>query len=190
MKVLPCDILLIVASFAPFWVHVRLPLSRNWMLDFLGVMHVTSVLACSLILVLASVARVLAVSPSSTNCPPRNQCDFGRLPGFWRDNEWPQWQVVDSCCRLEDLVGRSLSSPANFSHGGSVKASILIFGDSVERITLHDLCEFADPALVYLLSVVRAYNLHGPLDTAWCWLMLLTQSLVPSLFVTLRLSGS
>ena len=121
------------------------------MLYFLGVMHVTGVLACSLILVLVSIASVLAVSPSSIDCPPRNQCDFGRIPGFWRDNEWPQWQVVDSCCRLEDLVGRSLSSPANFSHDDSVKASILIFGDSVERITLHDLCEFADPALVFLL---------------------------------------
>jgi len=168
-KFLPCNVLLVVASFASFWVHMRLPLGRTY-LYFLGVMHVTSVLACSLIVVLFSVAHVLAVSPSTIDCPPRNQCDFGRLPGFWRDNEWPQWQVVDSCCRLEDLVGRSLSSPANFSHDDSVKASILIFGDSVERITLHDLCEFADPALVCLLPAftcqgvqlyIVLWTLHG-----------------------------
>ena len=103
-------------------------------------MHALSVFAGHLILILLSVTSVLALS-HSTACPPRNQCEFGRLPGFWRDDEWPQWQVVDSCCRLEDLVGRSLSSPANFSHDGEVKASVLIFGDSVERITLHDLCK-------------------------------------------------
>ena len=104
------------------------------------IMHALTVSVGYLIPILLCITRVLALS-SSTNCPPRNQCDFGRLPGFWRDDEWPQWQVVDSCCRLEDLVGRSLSSPANYSHDEGVKASILIFGDSVERITLHDLCK-------------------------------------------------
>ncbi|CAL5219581.1 g1441 [Coccomyxa viridis] len=103
-------------------------------------MQARAVSVVYLIPILLSVSRVPALS-SSIDCPPRNQCDFGRLPGFWREDEWPQWQVVDSCCRLEDLVGRSLRSPANFSHDDGVKASVLIFGDSVERITLHDLCK-------------------------------------------------
>lgn len=103
-------------------------------------MHALMVSVGYLIPILLCVTRLSAIT-SSTNCPPRNQCDFGRLPGFWREDKLPQWQVVDSCCRLEDLVGRSLSSPANYSHDEGVKASILIFGDSVERITLHDLCK-------------------------------------------------
>lgn len=94
---------------------------------------------------LASVTCAEAVFPNNSTCPPRNRCEFGKLPGYWREDEWPQWQVVDACCRLKDLVGRSLSSPATFSHDEGVRARILIFGDSVDRITLHDLCGFAIP---------------------------------------------
>ena len=81
-----------------------------------------------------------ATSPSSATCPPRETCDFGSLPGYWRENETPPWQLVDTCCQLDDVVRRSFTSPASLAHVGHAKASILIFGDSVERITLHDLC--------------------------------------------------
>ena len=74
-------------------------------------------------------------------CRSRESCDFGNIPGYWRDNEWPQWQAVDECCRLEDLISKLLAHPANFTYDEHVEASVLIFGDSVERFTLHDLCE-------------------------------------------------
>ena len=86
-------------------------------------------------------AYLLGVSSSDIICPSRKSCDFGNLPGYWRDNEWPQWQLVDECCQLEDLISRSLAHPANFTYDEHVGASVLIFGDSVERYTLHDLCE-------------------------------------------------
>ena len=84
---------------------------------------------------------LLGVSSSDDICRSRKTCDYGNLPGYWRDNEWPQWQLVDECCQLEDLISRSLAHPANFTYDVSVEASVLIFGDSVERYTLHDLCE-------------------------------------------------
>ena len=86
-------------------------------------------------------AYLLGVSSSDDICRSRKICDFGNLPGYWRDNEWPQWQLVDERCQLEDLISRSLAHPANFTYDESVEASVLIFGDSVERYTLHDLCE-------------------------------------------------
>ncbi len=136
-----CDI----ESAVPAWAHQDH--IRTLSLELLD-MQARAVSVVYLIPILLSVSRVPALS-SSIDCPPRNQCDFGRLPGFWREDEWPQWQVVDSCCRLEDLVGRSLRSPANFSHDDGVKASVLIFGDSVERITLHDLCRFLQCSCTY-----------------------------------------
>ena len=48
---------------------------------------------------------------------------------------------MDECCRLEDLISKLLAHPANFTYDEHVEASVLIFGDSVERFTLHDLCE-------------------------------------------------
>ena len=86
-------------------------------------------------------ACLLGVSSSDIICRSRKSCDFGNLPGYWRDNEWPQWQTVDECCQLEDLISKTLAHPANFTYDEYVEASVLIFGDSVERYTLHDLCE-------------------------------------------------
>lgn len=123
-----------------------------------------AVLLCTVTLIIASLACVGAVSPSGTICQPRESCDFGIIPGYWRDNEWPQWQVVDACCRLEDLVGRSLTSPATFSNDEGWKTSVLIFGDSVERITLHDLCK-----LHFLSCHCLPYNLQeSPFSTSTC----------------------
>lgn len=76
-------------------------------------------------------------------CRDKGACDFGIFPGLWREQGEPQWQVINLCCQLRDLVGDALRAPAdwNSTHDEKPAVSILIFGDSVERIALHDLCE-------------------------------------------------
>ncbi len=91
-----------------------------------------------LLFVLASAA----VSDATTlEC--QNDCDYGILPGLWRDQGKPQWQLVSQCCQLRDLVGEARHAPAdwNSTEDEDPAVRILIFGDSVERITLHDLCD-------------------------------------------------
>ncbi len=132
--------------------------------------------------VLASLAFVTcaqAVLLINSTCQPRNRCEFGNLPGYWREDEWPQWQVVDACCRLEDLVGRTLNLPANLSHDQTVRASILIFGDSVERITLHDLCEFA------ILAVDAVFLSCQTIRSPFCSIIQSTESLEMYLYIYL-----
>ena len=65
-------------------------------------------------------------------------CDYGLLPGFYRDN---RWQAVDSACPLEGYVEVALKAQPSTHNISGYDVSVLIFGDSVERITLHDLCE-------------------------------------------------
>ncbi len=110
-------------------------------------MSVVFLLTASLLL-----AYLLGVSSSDIIRRSRKSCDFGNLPGYWRDNECPQWQLVDECCQLEDLISKSLAHPANFSYDEYVQASVLIFGDSVERYTLHDLCELSKCYCMLIIS--------------------------------------
>jgi hypothetical protein len=80
---------------------------------------------------------------ASAACPARRDCQFGELPGYY--NAGSAWQVVgaSSCCSLADHVGAALAAPLGTSNSSATAAevSVLIFGDSVERITLHDVCE-------------------------------------------------
>jgi hypothetical protein len=94
-------------------------------------------------LVIILVACVATTAAEPLGCDSRSICDYGVLPGVWKEQGTPQWELVSQCCKLRDLVGEALQAPAdwNSTHDGEPAVRILIFGDSVERITLHDLCD-------------------------------------------------
>lgn len=94
-------------------------------------------------LLIWSLCCLFAPSHAESVCRNRRSCAFGGLPGLWREDESPQWQTLDPCCQLQDLVGITQQAPAayNSTHDEDTAVRVLIFGDSVERITLHDLCD-------------------------------------------------
>ncbi|KAK9866804.1 hypothetical protein WJX84_006515 [Apatococcus fuscideae] len=74
------------------------------------------------------------------------RCEFGELPGRWTGNP-PVWQPLDTGCQLQEFLEPLLTkaaqpadplSPAALS--SSRKTRILIFGDSVDRMTVNDTC--------------------------------------------------
>ena len=96
-----------------------------------------------LMLVATTVLTLADIKTDPSTCRDRGMCDFGVLPGLWKEQGAPQWQLVNRCCQLRDLVGEALRATAdwNSTHDGNPTVRILIFGDSVERIALHDMCE-------------------------------------------------
>ncbi|KAK9817542.1 hypothetical protein WJX74_002185 [Apatococcus lobatus] len=81
-----------------------------------------------------------------------SRCEFGELPGRWTGNP-PVWQPVDAACRLQDHLQGLIANTAQPSDGPAPagqaqrKLHILIFGDSVDRMTVNDTClaQFSHP---------------------------------------------
>ncbi len=89
-------------------------------------------------------SRLLAPSCSMRGaaCAGALRCEYGELPGRWTGNP-PVWQPVDASCHLQDhlqLLLAKAAEPVDPSSPSSSKLHILVFGDSVDRMTVNDTC--------------------------------------------------
>ncbi len=95
--------------------------------------------AASLLFALSRYSTALDSCAASTS-PRKVKCQYGTLPGRWLKGDLGDgWNVYNPECQLQNYLG-SPSGPEEFLETLGDEAGILLFGDSVDRYMVNDIC--------------------------------------------------
>ncbi len=80
-------------------------------------------------------------SCETQSLPRKPACQYGTLPGRWIQGDLGAgWNVYEPTCQLQNLLGGPSLPVRQIGAPGS-EAGILLFGDSVDRFIIRDVCQ-------------------------------------------------
>ncbi len=93
-------------------------------------------------LLLAGSQRITTLnSCEPIELPRKPVCQSGILPGRWLRGEFGEgWNVYDPACQLQNFLGTA-SGPEKDAEKLGDEVGVLLFGDSVDRFIVRDICD-------------------------------------------------